>query len=111
MAAVPVLDEKRFAYLKQSDFARLADAYRFSEAAHAGQKRQSGEPYVSHPLAVAEILAGWRLDGQTLMAAFLHDVMEDASVTKAEISATFSRPVAELVDGVSKLHKIEVQSA
>ena len=111
MAAVPVLDEKRFAYLKRSDFARLADAYRFSEAAHAGQKRQSGEPYVSHPLAVAEILAGWRLDGQTLMAAFLHDVMEDASVTKTEISDTFGRPVAELVDGVSKLDKIEFQSA
>ncbi|HZW51786.1 MAG TPA: HD domain-containing protein, partial [Rudaea sp.] len=111
MAAVPVLDEKRFAYLKPSDFARLADAYRFSEAAHAGQKRQSGEPYVSHPLAVAEILAGWRLDGQTLMAAFLHDVMEDASVTKTEISDTFGRPVAELVDGVSKLDKIEFQSA
>ncbi|MGH8737169.1 MAG: RelA/SpoT family protein [Burkholderiales bacterium] len=111
MAAVPILDEKRFAYLKQPDFARLADAYRFSEAAHAGQKRQSGEPYVSHPLAVAEILAGWRLDGQTLMAAFLHDVMEDASVTKAEISDTFGRPVAELVDGVSKLDKIEFQSA
>ena len=65
----------------------------------------------SHPLAVAEILAGWRLDGQTLMAAFLHDVMEDASVTKAEISDTFGRPVAELVDGVSKLDKIEFQSA
>ena len=111
MAAVPVLDEKRFAYLKPSDFARLADAYRFSEAAHAGQKRQSGEPYVSHPIAVAEILAGWRLDSQTLMAAFLHDVMEDASVTKAEISDTFGRPVAELVDGVSKLDKIEFQSA
>ena len=111
MAAVPVLDEKRFAYLKRADFARLADAYRFSEAAHAGQKRQSGEPYVSHPLAVAEILAGWRLDGQTLMAAFLHDVMEDASVTKTEISDTFGRPVAELVDGVSKLDKIEFQSA
>jgi len=111
MAAVPVLDEQRFAYLKPTDFARLADAYRFSEAAHAGQKRQSGEPYVSHPLAVAEILAGWRLDGQTLMAAFLHDVMEDARVTKAEISESFGRPVAELVDGVSKLDKIEFQSA
>jgi len=111
MAAVPVLDEKRFAYLKPSDFAHLAEAYRFSEAAHAGQKRQSGEPYVSHPLAVAEILAGWRLDGQTLMAAFLHDVMEDASVTKTEISDTFGRPVAELVDGVSKLDKIDFQSA
>ena len=58
MAAVPVLDEARFGYLKPTDVARLEEAYRFSGAAHAGQTRQSGEPYVSHPLAVAEILAG-----------------------------------------------------
>jgi len=111
MAAVPVLDESRFGYLKPTDVARLAEAYRFSGAAHAGQTRQSGEPYVSHPLAVAEILAGWRLDGQALVAALLHDVMEDTSVTKAEISDTFGKPVADLVDGVSKLDKIEFQSA
>jgi GTP pyrophosphokinase len=111
MAAVPVLDEARFGYLKPTDVARLEEAYRFSGAAHAGQRRQSGEPYVSHPLAVAEILAGWHLDGQALMAALLHDVMEDTSVTKAEISDTFGEPVAELVDGVSKLDKIEFQSA
>jgi GTP pyrophosphokinase len=110
-AAVELLDGKDFGYLKPADVARLAEAYRFSEAAHAGQKRQSGDPYISHPLAVARILAGWRLDGQTLMAALLHDVMEDASVTKAEISDTFGRPVAELVDGVSKLDRIEFQSA
>ncbi len=111
MAAVHALDESRFGYLKPADIARLAEAYRFSESAHAGQTRQSGDPYISHPLAVAEILAGWRLDGQALMAALLHDVMEDTSVTKAEIAETFGKPVAELVDGLSKLNKIEFQSA
>ena len=111
MAAVHTLDESRFGYLKQADVARLADAYRFSEAAHKGQTRQSGDPYISHPLAVAEILAGWHLDSQALVAALLHDVMEDTSVTKAEISDTFGKPVAELVDGLSKLGKIEFQSA
>jgi guanosine-3',5'-bis(diphosphate) 3'-pyrophosphohydrolase len=107
----PLLDQDRFGYLKPKDVARLADAYRFSEAAHAGQTRQSGDPYISHPLAVAEILAGWHLDGQTLMAALLHDVTEDTSVTKDEISDTFGKPVADLVDGVSKLDRIEFQSA
>jgi RelA/SpoT family (p)ppGpp synthetase len=112
MAAVVELpDPARFAYLKPKDVARLAEAYRFSEAAHAGQTRQSGDPYISHPLAVAEILAEWHLDGQTLMAALLHDVTEDTSVTKDEISDTFGRPVADLVDGVSKLDRIEFQSA
>jgi len=111
MSAFPVLDESRFGYLKPTDVARLAEAYRFSGAAHAGQTRQSGEPYISHPLAVAQILADWRLDGQALVAALLHDVMEDTSVTKAEISDTFGKPVADLVDGVSKLDKIEFQSA
>ena len=110
-AATPLLDEGRFGYLKPKDVARLAEAYRFSEAAHSGQTRQSGDPYISHPLAVAEILADWRLDGQTLMAALLHDVTEDTKVTKDEISDTFGKPVAELVDGVSKLDKIEFQSA
>src|SRR4249920_2555276 len=110
-AAVQLPDPARFAYLRPKDVARLAEAYRFSEAAHAGQTRQSGDPYISHPLAVAEILADWHLDGQTLMAALLHDVTEDTSVTKDEISDTFGKPVAELVDGVSKLDKIEFQSA
>ncbi|HZS69422.1 MAG TPA: bifunctional (p)ppGpp synthetase/guanosine-3',5'-bis(diphosphate) 3'-pyrophosphohydrolase, partial [Burkholderiales bacterium] len=111
-AAAPALrDAERFGYLKPKDVARLEEAYRFSEAAHAGQTRQSGDPYISHPLAVAEILAGWHLDGQTLMAALLHDVTEDTSVTKDEISDTFGKPVAELVDGVSKLDKIEFTSA
>ena len=111
MAAVPTLEQGRFGYLKPKDVARLAEAYRFSEAAHSGQTRQSGDPYISHPMAVAEILADWHLDGQTLMAALLHDVTEDTKVTKDEISDTFGKPVAELVDGVSKLDKIEFQSA
>ncbi|MGQ0652145.1 MAG: RelA/SpoT family protein [Betaproteobacteria bacterium] len=110
-AAVSLPDPDRFGYLKPKDVARLTEAYRFSEAAHAGQTRQSGEPYISHPLAVAEILAQWHLDGQTLMAALLHDVTEDTSVTNDEISDTFGKPVAELVDGVSKLDRIEFQSA
>ncbi len=110
MAAVHALDEERFAYLKPADVARIAEAYRFSEAAHAGQTRQSGEPYISHPIAVAEILADWHLDSQALQAALLHDVMEDTSVTKAEISDTFGKPVADLVDGLSKLTRIEFQS-
>jgi guanosine-3',5'-bis(diphosphate) 3'-pyrophosphohydrolase len=111
-AAAPLLRESdRFSYLKPKDVARLEDAYRFSEAAHAGQTRQSGEPYISHPLAVAEILADWHLDGQTLIAALLHDVTEDTAVTKDEISDTFGKPVADLVDGVSKLDRIEFQSA
>src|SRR3954453_23002036 len=110
-AVVPNLEQGRFGYLKPKDVARLEDAYRFSEAAHAGQTGRQPEPYISHPLAVAEILADWHVDGQTLIAALLHDVTEDTSVTKYEISDTFGKPVAELVDGVSKLDKIEYQSA
>ena len=111
MAVVAALNEDLFTYLKPVDVAKLGEAYRFSEAAHAGQTRQSGEPYISHPLAVTEILAGWHMDSQALMAALLHDVMEDTSVTKDEISDTFGKPVADLVDGLSKLDKIEFQSA
>src|SRR5207247_489362 len=107
-AAVSLPNPDRFGYLKPKDVARLAEAYRFSEAAHAGQTRQSGDPYISHPLAVAEILADWHLDGQTLMAALLHDVTEDTSVTKGAISDTFGKPVAELGDGVSRLDGTEV---
>ena len=70
----------------------------------------TGEPYISHPLAVAGILAEWHLDAQALMAALLHDVMEDTAVTKSEIGEKFGKPVAELVDGVSKLDKIEFET-
>jgi GTP diphosphokinase / guanosine-3',5'-bis(diphosphate) 3'-diphosphatase len=97
-------------YLKPPDIGRIEEAYHFSGNAHKGQYRDSGEPYISHPLAVAEILADWHLDPQALMAALLHDVMEDTEVSKDEISQRFGKPVAELVDGVSKLDKIEFQS-
>ena len=97
-------------YLKPPDIERIEEAYHFSGKAHEGQYRDSGEPYVSHPLAVAGILAAWHLDPQALMAALLHDVMEDTTVSKAEISRRFGKPVAELVDGLSKLAKIESQS-
>ncbi len=97
-------------YLKPPDIERIEEAYQFSGKAHEGQYRDSGEPYISHPLAVAGILAAWHLDPQALMAALLHDVMEDTKVSKAEISRRFGKPVAALVDGLSKLNKIESQS-
>src|SRR5690349_11197457 len=97
-------------YLTREDVSELQNAYLFSQSAHSGQFRQSGEPYISHPLAVASILGKLRLDSQTLAAALLHDVMEDTHVSKAEIGDRFGKSVAELVDGVSKLDKIEFQS-
>ena len=97
-------------YLKPEDISQLESAYHFSKAAHEGQFRKSGEPYISHPLAVANILAQWHLDTQALTAALLHDVTEDTAVTNVEISRNFGKPVAELVDGVSKLDKIEFES-
>ncbi len=99
------------AYLKPVDLDRIEEAYRFSDAAHQGQFRQSGEPYISHPVAVAGILSEWQLDAQTLSAALLHDVMEDTHVSKDELASRFGKPVADLVDGVSKLDRIEFQSA
>ena len=108
--AAPALFKEWSGYLKPEDISQLQSAYHFSEQAHEGQFRKSGEPYISHPLAVANILAQWHLDTQALTAALLHDVMEDTAVTKSEISRNFGRPVAELVDGVSKLDKIEFES-
>jgi guanosine-3',5'-bis(diphosphate) 3'-pyrophosphohydrolase len=114
MSAVAPLDGLKqtvAAYLKPADLSRLEEAYHFSDAAHQGQYRKSGEPYISHPVAVAEILSHWQLDTQTLVAALLHDVLEDTSVSKDDISERFGKPVSELVDGVSKLDRIEFQSA
>ncbi|MBI2307157.1 MAG: bifunctional (p)ppGpp synthetase/guanosine-3',5'-bis(diphosphate) 3'-pyrophosphohydrolase [Rhodocyclales bacterium] len=97
-------------YLQPDEIALVRDAYAFAEAAHSGQKRYSGEPYITHPLAVAGALAEWRMDAQAVIAALLHDVMEDTAVTKVEIARRFGKQVAELVDGLSKLDKIEFQS-
>ena len=92
---------ENLAYLRPADISRIEEAYAFSDSAHQGQTRKSGIPYISHPLAVAEIIAGWQLDAQAVMAALLHDVMEDTAVNKQEIATRFGEPVAELVDGLS----------
>jgi GTP pyrophosphokinase len=97
-------------YLPAPDVALVSRAFEFSESAHRGQFRKSGEPYITHPLAVASILSQWRIDAQGLAAALLHDVMEDTSVTKGELEKKFGKPVADMVDGVSKLDQIEFDS-
>ena len=97
-------------YLNPEDIQRIKDAYRLSDEAHLGQVRSSGEPYISHPIAVAEICARWRLDVEALMAALLHDVVEDCAVTLPEIIKRFGPNVAALVDGLSKLEKVEFNS-
>jgi guanosine-3',5'-bis(diphosphate) 3'-pyrophosphohydrolase len=94
-------------YLKPADVEHVEEAYEVARVAHSGQYRQSGEPYITHPLAVAKILADWHLDPQALMAALLHDVVEDTPTTKSEIAKRFGKPVAELVDGVSKIDRID----
>ena len=98
-------------YLKTSDIELIWEAYRFGDAAHQGQMRKSGEPYITHPVSVALILAGLHLDTPTIIAALLHDVVEDTGITKEEVGEKFGAQVAELVDGLSKLDKIEFQSA
>ncbi len=110
MSEAQLLLRDATSYLRAEDVRQLQSAYEFSEAAHEGQFRRSGEPYISHPVAVATILAQWHLDPQALTAALLHDVMEDTTVTKVEISECFGKMVADLVDGVSKLDKIEFES-
>ncbi len=110
MSEAQLLLRDATSYLRAEDVRQLQSAFEFSEAAHEGQFRRSGEPYISHPVAVATILAQWHLDPQALTAALLHDVMEDTTVTKVEISERFGKMVADLVDGVSKLDKIEFES-
>ena len=110
MQEAATLFQELSGYLKPEDLAQLESAYEFSELAHEGQFRVSGEPYISHPLAVANILGKLHLDSQALTAALLHDVMEDTKVTKSDIQRRFGKPVAELVDGVSKLDRIEFQT-
>ncbi|MEE8057170.1 MAG: bifunctional GTP diphosphokinase/guanosine-3',5'-bis pyrophosphate 3'-pyrophosphohydrolase [Pseudomonadales bacterium] len=97
-------------YLSPLQVDQVKRAYYFAEQAHEGQRRRSGEPYVTHPLAVAGILADMHMDHQSLMAAMLHDVIEDTGISKAALGEQFGETVAELVDGVSKLTKMEFQS-
>ena len=98
------------AYLEPQQIDRVFQAYQFSARAHEGQQRISGEPYIHHPLEVARILGEMHMDHQTLMAAILHDVIEDTPTAKDEIRKKFGKSVAELVDGVSKLTKVKFES-
>jgi GTP pyrophosphokinase/guanosine-3',5'-bis(diphosphate) 3'-pyrophosphohydrolase len=97
----------RLAYLPKAEIKRIREAYRFADEAHLGQFRASGEPYITHPIAVAGICAEWRLDAQAIMAALMHDAMEDCGVTKTELIERFEAPTAELVDGLTKLDKLQ----
>lgn len=94
-------------YMPKKDVARVKEAYKFSDQAHLGQFRSSGAPYITHPIAVTEICAGWKLDADALMAALLHDVMEDKGIPKTELAEKFGTDVAELVDGLSKLERLD----
>ena len=105
-ASFAVLTAK-LSYLTQPEVDNVRSAYKFADVAHLGQLRNSGEPYITHPIAVAQQCAEWKLDAQALMAALLHDAIEDCGVTKPELIERFGAPVAELVDGLTKLEKLE----
>ena len=101
------LKESASGYLEPEQVELLKQAYQVARDAHEGQMRTSGEPYITHPVAVARILAEMRLDHETLMAALLHDTIEDTYVTKEDLAERFGESVAELVEGVSKLDKLK----
>ncbi|NCZ79941.1 MAG: bifunctional (p)ppGpp synthetase/guanosine-3',5'-bis(diphosphate) 3'-pyrophosphohydrolase, partial [Burkholderiaceae bacterium] len=97
-------------YLKPEEINQIKKAFQFADAAHLGQYRHSGEPYISHPVSVAELCATWRLDAQSIMAALLHDAIEDSGCTQTDLINQFGTKVAELVEGLTKLDKLEFQS-
>src|SRR5512146_2550991 len=99
--------EKRLAYLPAEQIALVRQAYLIGADAHAGQTRKSGEPYITHPVAVAGILADLGMDVETIVAAILHDTLEDTPLSRKELESGFGATVAELVDGVTKLDKIQ----
>ncbi|SAI74762.1 guanosine-3'%2C5'-bis(diphosphate) 3'-pyrophosphohydrolase [Bordetella ansorpii] len=107
VASLAPLTEIIGSYLDPKDVERVREAYRFADQAHLGQFRASGSPYISHPIAVTEICAGWKLDANALSAALLHDVIEDQGITKQELAEKFGPEVAELVDGLSKLERLD----
>ena len=94
-------------YLSAAEVEMVRQAYRFADTAHLGQMRKNGDPYITHPIAVAAMCTEWKLDAQALMAALMHDVLEDCGITKQEMVERFGAPVAELVDGLTKLDKLE----
>ena len=110
MSDAEMLLQEVSVYLKPKDVEHIREALKFSGEAHEGQLRKSGEPYISHPIAVARILTPLHLDAQAIMAAVLHDVVEDTHISNEEVANIFGKSVAELVDGLSKLDKIEFQT-
>ncbi|MEO7244675.1 MAG: bifunctional (p)ppGpp synthetase/guanosine-3',5'-bis(diphosphate) 3'-pyrophosphohydrolase [Rubrivivax sp.] len=96
----------RLSYLSKADLRLVREAYKFADEAHLGQYRAGGQPYITHPVAVASLCAEWRLDVQAIMAALMHDTIEDQGVTKTELIARFGAPTADLVDGLTKLDKL-----
>ena len=104
------LEDKLGTYLAPDVVARVREAYKLGARAHEGQTRKSGEPYITHPVAVAGILADLRLDAEAVIAAILHDTIEDTPVKRADIAGAFGEEVAELVDGVTKLDRVQFRS-
>lgn len=109
-AEVKSLCEKILVYFPNADIESVKNAFLFSKKAHEGQFRRSGEPYISHPIGVAEILAELRLDLPTIMTGLLHDTVEDTDVTLEDITSQFGEVVAELVDGVTKITQLSFKN-
>ncbi|MBW3568114.1 MAG: RelA/SpoT family protein, partial [Proteobacteria bacterium] len=109
-SGLDLLLEKARAYLPDDQVRDIQKAYDFGAIAHEGQKRLTGEPYITHPVAVAAILADMRMDRATIIAAILHDVLEDTPTAKTRVAEEFGEEVAQLVDGVSKLTQIKFRS-
>ena len=97
---------EKLSYLSKAELKQVREAYKFADEAHLGQFRASGQAYITHPIAVAGLVADWKLDVQAVMAALMHDAMEDCGVTKPELIQRFGAPTAELVDGLTKLDKL-----
>ena len=110
MPSINNLKKRLRSYLTEEQISQVVRAYYFAEKAHEGQYRRSGDPYITHPLAVANILVDMHMDYASLMAAMLHDVIEDTGVSKEQLAEAFSEEVAELVDGVSKIAQIKFES-
>jgi guanosine-3',5'-bis(diphosphate) 3'-pyrophosphohydrolase len=110
LAGIDALAAQLATYLPPAQVERVRGAYAVGAHAHASQRRKSGEPYITHPVAVATILAGLRLDAETIIAAMLHDTLEDTGLTRAQLEASFGETVTELVDGVTKLERVDFAS-
>ncbi|MCH8542334.1 MAG: bifunctional GTP diphosphokinase/guanosine-3',5'-bis pyrophosphate 3'-pyrophosphohydrolase [Alcanivorax sp.] len=110
MPTINTLVKRLKSYLDDDQIGQVVRAYEFAEHAHEGQYRRTGDPYITHPLAVANILTDMHMDHESLMAAMLHDVIEDTGVSKEQLAEMFSPGVAELVDGVSKIAQIKFES-